>query len=297
MQVEEKIQDWVQSRNLENSRPLQVKFEGRLYDWVHPDVYISSLSGLDYCTYQQGLTAKTYEETGKLPAPSEDARILMEGGTERHLDQGESLGVPPEIDFTLEGVRESPKEALRRLLTSEEAHTIEFPIALAYKDINIRGRIDHILFFSGYPKIEEWKFTLNGKVKPYHLLQTKVYSYLVYRWLGSLDFEYEVKAWKWGTWNKEDQSDTLDLERPQKDPFDIVTGKFTQATVREVEASLDNANLFFTGQQECQVLPGTCNWCPHKKICKHYEKSSWVKGQLITFDETKQEAVISFEVT
>lgn len=294
--VQNKIDKWINLRTSKNGHPPQIQFEGELLEWVDPAVYVSGIPGLGYCTYQHGLTAKMYQETGELPEPSEEATRLMEGGQEGHAIAGRLLDVPPEIDFTQDIVKDSPWYALSKLLTLEDATTIEFPIAQPFKDIYIRGRIDHVTFSNGSPKlVEEWKFTKNGKVKPAHILQAKIYSYLMYKWLDSLDFEHAVKVWPWSTWGREDEEDSLDSEIKGVEPSDVVTGKFTEATIREVEYVLNRANLFYTGKQECQADPGPgCDWCPHKNKCKHYEKTPWVEGSVLF---TEKDTIISFKVS
>jgi len=297
--LEEKVNNWIGSR-LGNGSSLQVKFEGELYDWIDPSIYVSNISSLNYCTYQHGLTAKIFKETGILPVPTEESEILMEGGRKGHEALGDALDIPPDVDFTKEEVKRDPREALKKLLTSEDAHTIEFPIAQPFKDIYIRGRIDHINFSYGAPKlIEEWKFTQNGRVKPDHLLQAKIYSYLMYRWLGSLNFEYVIKAWLWNSWSKEEQLDAFEFGMESPEPSDMVTEKFTNSSIREVEYILSRANNFFTGKEECQALPGVgCGWCPvGEKYCKHYQKPIWIDGQVNKVDYEKQEVLINFKVS
>jgi len=291
--VRERIEEWTTLREGRHGTRPKVKFEGTLFDWPDRNIHVSAIPGLlNYCTYQHGLTAKEYAETGLLPVPSEESQELMDGGIKGHKALGIALPTFP--------TEELPQRTLEALLTSPSGNITEFPIAFPFKGIYLSGKIDHIMFSNGFPLlVKEWKFTKNGKVKPDHIIQVKIYSYLIHKWLGVLNFKYVVEAWHWGSTSKLDLLEAEDLDLARAQPSDKVVGEFTQKALKEVEFYLDRANSFFTGEQECRAIPGYgCSFCPHgKDKCKYYEKPNWITGSFVGFDEATNTAIIDFRVS
>jgi len=278
------IDGWVASRKYPKG-PLEVSFEGKKYNWLDDFVYVSTVSSLNFCTYQLGLTAKIWEESGLLPVPDEELQKMGKIGTNNHEVLGDSYNIPKDMDFSLPEVKLSPRKALRKILQGK-APTREFPICQKFKDIVIRGRIDYLSFNTGLPNIEEWKFPKNGRTKSTHIVQTKIYAYLMHSWLGVIDFPYTIKAWPQESWSKTD-------EILSEEPTGVHTEVFTQDILKEVEGVLNTTNDFFTGKKECVPISDFCVFCPVKEGCKYYEKRPWVEGKLISF--SGKEAIISFK--
>jgi len=305
--VEEKVNKWIDLRieqQLLAPHP-RICLDGQVYPWIAPRIHVSMLPSLLYCTYSHGLLAKMQEETGEVPAVPEETKLIMAEGTNGHLKEGELQDIPPEVDFSLEEVREDPKEPLRKLLSLERTRTCELLIAGVYKGIYISGAIDLVQFHSGFPSITEWKFTKNGKVKGIHILQVKVYAYLMHKWLDFLGLPYKVSTWPLDTWSKDDQFEALEFDKEGPEPSDTHEGTFSESTVKEVEGFLDVANRLFTAQEECQPLPGIgCSWCsfgkkgnsPKKYRCPYYEEQGpWMECKNLGKDR-EGNYILSFKV-
>lgn len=309
--IKEKVAQWVDLRGRQQilAAPPKVRLNGEIYPWIASKVHVSSLPGLNYCTYGHGLLAKIQEETGEVPLPSEETRLIMGKGSNGHLKEGKLQEIPPELDFSKEEVRGDPTEALRNLLSLEDIETCELLIGGVYKGIYLSGAIDLAQFHFGSPSITEWKFTKNGKVKRDHILQVKVYAYLMHKWLDFLGFPYRVSAWPLDTWNKNDQFEAFEGEGEGESPkpSDVHEGTFTEATVKEVEEFLERANSFFTGQEKCQPAPSIgCTWCAFGKtgtVPKEYrcpyseEPMEWVEGQNHGKDPKTGDYILSFKVS